>query len=904
MVGTLLTWADRILSLVENGDFLQAIDLTRSYYVDEAPGNRNNLPADPIQRKYVIGERLRRLMEASAQYAFSEDRMTDETHITPDNRGVDRTSLFEGIVTVCCQASVALDDFEYLFEDLFQKYDDCGISSIYLRQLEPFVLDNSIRYVPPRITQRLVALHELENRPELVERIIWHMDPSCLDLNQAIQLCQRYHLYDALVYIYTRAMRDYVAPVVEFLGLIRKVQHFRKSRDEVLYRTGSVLDADASMESIIMNAYKIFPYLSNVLSGLTYPSEEPLEEEEAFQAKKDVYTFLFFGRSSVWPPGEGGKLILTSDEEGGIEPTYPYARQLLLFDSESFLHSLDIAFEDTYFNDESEGISRFIIVRIILDILSSGNLPQDDITMVNIFIARNVPKYKEFLFDQMPPTTLHNILIDLAEDRDTKTREDRQLASEYLLSVYNPHDSERILSLFESAGFYRILRTWHYREQRWAKLLSAYIDDPDVTSLDLFIKVEEVISLSSRSGTNKVAIPPDLTTVVSDSLPRLLDADISATAHLIDRLIPNLHQVALESFGSDVNADKDRYEYLQSLLSPQQSNEEYGVGFKRTGPSENLSPELRQVFLTLQCRFHPENVIPTLQYLPKESLDLTDILETCEAQKVYDAVIWATNWQGEPQVSLSKADTYQKRVVREIIEAFASELEPLDVSRQLASLDAMAKVSRDICVEHSQGPSATDVPLEDMWFTLLNSQIRGVQIISASLPSKHLDSGEDLKAVSRIEEMETLLGSLRTLVQSTFGSLVSITSTSTVSFPRLFKRLVNSTPSSTGSHYTEFRTILTGMLESYHSDEDSLIMLKHLVDRDLFDTVAQVSRERACGWSASRGTCQYCRKPLMTTKSDKVNVASTVTGNYQIIVSRTGVVSHMHCRPHESISSA
>ncbi len=100
------------------------------------------------------------------------------------------------------------------------------------------------------------------------------------------------------------------------------------------------------MESVILKAYKIYPNLANVLSGLTYPSEQPLEEEEAFQAKKDVYTFLFFGRSSVWPPGDGGKLVLTADEEGGLEPTYPYVQQLLRYDAESFLHSMDTPFED------------------------------------------------------------------------------------------------------------------------------------------------------------------------------------------------------------------------------------------------------------------------------------------------------------------------------------------------------------------------------------------------------------------------------------------------------------------------------------------------------------------------------------------------------------------------------
>lgn len=884
VVGTLLTWADRILSLVKEGDFLQAIDLTRSYYTDEAPGNRNNLPTDPQRRKRVIGLRLKDLMDASAQYAFSEERLTDGTHVTPDGRGVDRTSVFEGMVEVCAKASIVLDDFEFLFEDLFQKYDDCGISSIYLRQLEPFVLDNQIRYVPPRITQRLIALHEEDGRPGLIERIIWHIDPSCLDLNQTIQLCQRYHLLDALIYINTRALRDYVAPIVELLGLIRTVQRFRRSQYQISPRTDTV---DSSMESTIMNAYKIFPYMANVLSGLSYPSEEPLDAEEAFQAKKDIYLFLFFGRSSVWPPGEAGKLILTADEEGGIEPTYPYVRLLLVFDAESFLHSLDIALEDSYFNEESRRNDRLIIVKIVLEIMSSSVLPQDDITMVNIFVARNVAKFFQFL--QLSPSTLHNILIGLAEDPNPTTREDRQLAAEYLLSVYNPHDSEGILLLFERARFYRILRTWYHHEQRWAKLLLAYVDDPYVHPSDLLKKVEDVISWSIKS--RKGTIPDDLIPVISKSLPRLLRANSTATAYFLDHRLPHLHATALEAFGEGIEADNDRYKYLQTLLGLGPSDDDNDL-VKPSTLSIQTSPDLQHRFFTLQCRFHSKDVISTLLHLPKESLDLGHVMRTCESLRVYDAAVWITNWQGQPGIALSKADTFQKEIVRRVVDAFAEGSKQLNVSDARSSLESLARVSCNICIDYSRKQITNEELAEDMWFKLLNSQIQNVQLMASSLP---IDAEAVVEEVEELREMRGLLSTLRSLVQSSFSTLVSITSASAVSFPRLFKRLVDSTPSATGSHYTEFRIILTGMLESYQSDEDILIILKHLLERDVFETVAQVTKESACGWTISHGTCEYCRTALLVPPSSRV-----ADVNEGIIVSRTGFASHSRCRPPSS----
>ena len=68
-----------------------------------------------------------------------------------------------------------------------------------------------------------------------------------------------------------------------------------------------------------------------------------------------------------------------------------------------------------------------------------------------------------------------------------------------------------------------------------------------------------------------------------------------------------------------------------------------------------------------------------------------------------------------------------------------------------------------------------------------------------------------------------------------------------VSFPRLFRRLVESpkpaAASTNGTAYTEFRAILTGMLETYRSEGDMLVIAKHLVDRDIFDTVEELVKD-------------------------------------------------------------
>ncbi|KAI0316445.1 Golgi CORVET complex core vacuolar protein 8-domain-containing protein [Amylostereum chailletii] len=889
-VGTLLTWADRILSFVQEGDFLSAIEMTRTYYLGKAPGNKNGLPDDPQQLREVVGEKMRELMTASIRYAFSEDRMTDATHYTPDGRGVDRTSLFEGLVATCARACIALDDFDLLFEDLFQSYDDAGIARIYLEQLETFILDNDIRYVPPRITQRLVAMHADDRRPDRAERVIWHIDPECLDINQAIHLCQSYQLYDALIYVYTRAMKDYVSPIVDLLALVRKVMQLRRGMASPSH---PALPPEHVMEPIFINAYKIFPYLANVLSGLSYPSEEQLDDEEANQAKKDVYAFLFFGRSSVWPMGDGGKLVLTSEEEGGMEPTYPYCRLLLRFDAEAFLHSLDLAFEDAYLNDETQGVSRLVIVKIVLEILNSPGLSDADRTFVNIFIARNVPKYPQFI--QIAPSALHDILVGLASDPDMDTREDRQLAAEYLLSAYTPHDGARLLALFEEARFYRILRSWHRQEQQWASLLVAYLHDPDLPRDEVFSSAEQIMASASRA--NHGSVPEDLLATISDSIPDFLNASITDTALFVDQHVPELHQRALNAIRSDVN--HKRFAYLRHLLGPAHTEDDDDQpSTPPRAPSNHIPEPLRLLYVSLQCQIDPAGLITALRHLPENFVEWDDVLSTCEEHEVYEAVVWALNWRGNAEEALSKVELFDERLVIKIGQQMAALNGPNasegSLQHPVEALRSVGRMGVSICLEHSRSKTSS-VPIEEMWFQLLHSQIESVQSVQACCsipavaPGSSVDEADDVAIVER----ETL-SVLRSLVQETFSALVSVSSARGLSFPRLFKRLVDATSrSARGTPYTEFRTILTGMMESYRFEGDMLVITKHLLDRDVFETIAELAKERVKGWAPARGVCGECRRTVLPEKQREENADH----DPKIVVSRTGVLYHSRCAP-------
>jgi len=421
--GAILSWADRILALMQPSTILSAIETTTSYLEGRIDASTITLPSEPYLRRPLVEPKLREILNASLDFVFSEERLRDGSH----SDGESTRRLFEGLVGTCVRACHALEDVDWLFDELYERYEENGIEGIFLDRVEPFVLAGSVNALPPSVSQRLIAIHEERRQFEAAQRIIVSVDPELLDLNQALRLCQRHKLYDALIHVYSRAMHDYVAPIVELLDLVRRIARNRRRRPSriggevhdgdqddffapVLPRRRSSFDDEQLAESLAPDAYKIFAYLAQVLVGLAYPRKTSLPFEESVKARRSIYGFLFSGRTLSWPE-RGGKPILTSDDDGGgEESTYPYIRLLLHFDSEATLDTLDLAFEDPFLDDST--INRQQIVNLLLEIMPPSTPESDfspvDRTFFHIFVARNLPKYPQYI--HLPRSTLHEIL--------------------------------------------------------------------------------------------------------------------------------------------------------------------------------------------------------------------------------------------------------------------------------------------------------------------------------------------------------------------------------------------------------------------------------------------------------------------------------------------------------------
>ncbi|CAE6439061.1 unnamed protein product [Rhizoctonia solani] len=866
-VGTLLSWADHILNCVKLGDFIGAIDLAREYYTSTAPGSTYGLPPDP---KPAVGAKLLELMVSSAQFAFSEQRMREGSGANSD------PDLYPRLVEACVRACVAMGDMSFFYDDLWEDYAEHGIGAIFLDTLIPLVLDNTVpSNIPPVVSQRLVAHCDERGEHRQAEKLIWHIEPECLDVNHAIGLCKRHALYDALIYVYNAGLRDYVSPIVEFLSLIRDIQKRRRedSGSEAL---------EAYLEDAVPNAYKVYDYLNNILTGLSHPSKRRMEEG-ADQAKASVYSFLCFGRSSTW----AGKLVLTADEDGGVEPPYPYLRQLLRFDAEALLNALDLAFEDSYLNGPDEAVSRQVIINILLDVLaspsasSSSNLSASATSFIRIFIARNVPKYPQFI--QISPTALHRILVALASDSDSDTREDRQLAAEFLLSVYNPTGESELREMFKRAGFFRILRSMYRAEKQWVMLAEAYLQDPSVGAHELFTNLGGILE---RTRTQKDRLD-EIITLIQNYLHPLVQLGLVQTAYLLDKFAPSLHVQATEL----LKAEHLRFKYLRALVQPHlawdMEDDDHEVMHIAPPPSQHLDASLQREYLSLMCQEEPETVLPLLESDSGASFGMEQIVGVCSQHKMFNIIVWAINRDSGAAPAIKQLEEFQQNQTVEIIQWISASDEtskgedyPVE---PMARLNALSKTGVRLCEQAKQ---------EDLWFQLLRAQIRTVQSV-VSIGSIGL------------ERVQLPINELRTTIQTTFSALTAQSSSEQLSFPRLFRRLLDSSQEElmpTKNTYTEFRLILTGMLETYRAEGDVLGITKRLVEQDLFEVMNEHVLARRRGWRSVVPVCAGCNSQLeikqdVDLQDDSVGNGDSVAERSRLLLMASGMMYHQSCAP-------
>ncbi|KAI1656838.1 Golgi CORVET complex core vacuolar protein 8-domain-containing protein [Daldinia decipiens] len=873
-IGALSNWADRLIALMENGDYIGAIQLATTYYTGDANKLTVGLPEDAALRHRMVRDKIMEIMSASLKYAFGQRQknkaLVDDQHLRQ-------------LAETCFIACQSVGDLDFLFDGMYEWYEDADVEGVFLEVLEPYILEKTISVVPPTAVKAMVTHYVSKGWESRLEEIICHMETTTLDIDQITSLCKQHGLYDALIYVWNQALSDYITPLIDLLTLLIPL----------VQNTEYTNSGDLMEDEIFgVNALKMFPYLSYTLTGRIYPTGGRMEDGVASQAKAELYWFLFSGKSISWP--KGSKVFLTRPKQAE-EPSFPYLRMILQYDAPSFLSALNEAFEDSFLNESQEKqlnggtgknlpeeqifgltVDRQYVVSILLEIMNPSDFAPEDTIYLDMFIARNLPKFPQYLL--IPGSTLDKVLAGLCNYPGIDLAEDAQLSAEYLLSIYQPPDISAIIPLFKKACFYRILKRIYRNDKQYGKLLQTYFEDPE-DQMDIFECVAEC--LRPQANLTKKQIQ-DVHDVIKNNSRDLVELDPIQAAQTLATYAPNLHRFALDSLeeGSEL-----QFAYLRALLEPDPETSRQ--------PATTLDRDFIEQYVQLMCLYDPSHVSDYVGIVQATNLRLDKLLPAMEDTGVIDAVVILMAREGQVQDAMNRLTKHLETLesaLQGLVANADEHSEDIDVKEAaedlLRGLQKYTHVGIWLCqgqmkttkklnaVGRRNSPSPSELsPDEALWLGLIETTVQITRRLSSVVaPSKPIRVSSTASP-SPVLDSDKLVGLLRSLVQHTFTALMTATSTQngvlptnrlassggSLTFLRILRAFLTRA-AATSPNLADLRAVLTSIFSAYAYEESILQLSNRLLEQQLFVNVKEAVELRQRGWRPRGSTCEACGK--------------------------------------------
>ncbi|KAL8687873.1 MAG: hypothetical protein Q9218_006077 [Villophora microphyllina] len=876
--GQLSNWADRLLALVEHGDHIRAIELATDYYTGKADKVSVGLPEDDSSRHHIVQDKLLEMMSASLQYTFGKNN--GASFEVPD------TVQLQELAGVCVTACVSIGRTDYLFDDVYPWFSEASSGETFLETLENFITNGEIEVVPPTVIKDLVSYYMTRSLNSRLEELLCHLDPRTMDLDQVTGLCKRNHLYDALLYVWNQALNDYTTIVDDLLNLI-----------EVGKPLGADIDPLTQAQNV-SSASKIFPYLSYILTSRVYPTSKAMEGSRATLAKADIYHFFFSGSSTGIPNG----VYASQPSKKHLDSSFPNLRRVLDFDAPSFLSMLNEAFEDSFLNGTHDqinsrdpsmqltdaqkfglSVNRQWIVSILLEIMVPPRYGSEDTVYLNMFIARNLPKFPQFVL--LRGHLLHQVLVGLCEYPTDDVAEDCQLSVEYLLSVYQPPDVQSLVPLFSKAGFFRVLRSIYRSEKEYARLVQTCFDEGPANGELVFQCVAECLRASTGLSEKQAE---DVRKVIEGNANLFVERDVVKAATTVEEYAPTLHGVMLRALEQTAN-DGQELEYLRTILDPPGSF----IGDRR--PSiKNPNGDFIELYIRLLCDHDPHHVNEYIERLKVGDLRLEEVLPSLESSGVIDAAVILMARDGKVRDAMQRLtqhlDTLEA-VLLGLLDAVADSPDVANTSEAVndlvGSIQKFTRVGIWLCQEQTRSTPQQKSKLkqvrraknededlslnETLWLDLVDAVVKVTKQVTEALEAQHYSevNHEDDHANGYQQQLDVsrISGELRTVVQEGFTALLSTTSGpraneivgADVSFLRILRAFL-SRASAASPSLSNVRSVLSTVFSAYSYEERLLALANRLLDKDLFVHVTETDKLRRKGWRPLGQVCEGCGK--------------------------------------------
>ncbi|XP_063851088.1 vacuolar protein sorting-associated protein 8 homolog isoform X1 [Scylla paramamosain] len=667
-VVTVRSWVDRLDHLVRTGHTQEALQLALDIYQDKAQAIVG-LKHRKEKRQQLVQDKINELL---SQYLDSAlDSVPERGNLTA------LTQHYTQLVPLCVRVAVGAGLRDVLFGRIWETFSEDAISKgIFLEALEPYILNDQLAEISPSISQCLLSHQEASGRLQAAEACIVHLSVPSLDLHQAMTLCWAHGLYDAIFYIYTRGMGDFVTPLEELVTELR----------------GALDGGQPLQDGQVTLGNKILVYVSCCLAGRAYPHGE-ISPEQLKQVKHEIFKSL---------------TCLHSKNAQPTEPSFPLLRTLLRFDTREFLNVLALAFEEEEFTSELGMQQRQRVVDILIQVMvNDKEFGPPQLGSLFTFIARQMSKQQDAiainrqLFDQ--------VLCHLTSSDTESYRDERQTALLELLQGGGMahYDPEYLLKRAREAEFYRVCEYVYEERGELEKIVECYLEDK-MRRHQVFTYIRTVLSSSQFTDLHAQKIQEQFV----KHIKTLLEIDNSRVASLL--LTVTQLSPLLPSITDQLRGDTDSlFSLLHALFTYRWTHT--SPGGRGVDPSDGpLTSELQEEYIDLMCTVQPTQVYAYLK--GAEGYRLEQTLEICKKHKQQESTAFLLERAGDVKGAFDILLAILKARVDDLLVKVKSEEK--DITNTLGHVQAQVVKLVRVCQLGSA--QLEESSRRELWFPLLD----------------------------------------------------------------------------------------------------------------------------------------------------------------------------------------